>query len=53
MEFWCRSLTVIVSTVRVFDEMVCDDIMSDGETFSSPGIDRSSSSVISPLSFAN
>lgn len=32
-------LTVMVSTVRVFDEIVCDEIISAGSTFSRPGIE--------------
>ncbi|OTF72278.1 hypothetical protein BLA29_014176 [Euroglyphus maynei] len=39
----------MVSTVRVFDEIVCDEIISAGSTFSRPGIECNSSAVI-PLS---
>lgn len=39
----------MVSTVRVFEEIVCEEIMSEGSTFSRPGMERSSSSVMPPL----
>lgn len=39
----------MVSTVRVLDEIVCDEMISAGSTFSRPGIEWSSSAVI-PLS---